>query len=75
MEYCGSATPRRAVQIYKLIQLPMKYSHIMILIYINYSLSTHYFGEMEIGNEMCTSNFYPFLSMMPVSGNTWKIVD
>jgi hypothetical protein len=25
-------------------------SHIMILIYINFSLSRHYFGETEIGN-------------------------
>jgi hypothetical protein len=73
VEDCGSATPRLAVQIYKSIQLPMKHSHIMILIYINYSLPIHYFEETGIGNEMCTSNFFPFLSMMPV--NTWKIVD
>jgi hypothetical protein len=67
VEYYESATPRHAVQIYECIQLPMKYSHIMILVYINYSLSTHYFGETEIGNEMCTFNFYPFLSMIPVA--------
>jgi hypothetical protein len=64
MEYCGSVTPRRSIQIYNCKQLPMKYSRIMILIYINYSLSIHYFGEMVIGNEMCTSE----------NGNTWKIV-